>query len=132
MASKLICMSGKPHFYQFLQMIRFMRILNSRIRMVKKIRLLYTFYKSFWLLSIFITTICLRIFWTYGFASFSGIFWCKLLTLALTYYFINDNKKKEYYYYQNLGVSKTLLWTGTISFDFILFLCLLILTHYLK
>jgi hypothetical protein len=79
-----------------------------------------------------ITAFCVRAFWLNGFAGFFGIFWCKLATLGLTYYFINANKKNEYYYYQNLGVAKTLLWGATLIFDFILFLLLLILTSYLK
>ena len=102
------------------------------MRLFKIIRLVWTFYKNFLLLSAIITAFCLRAFWMYGFASFFGIFWCKVVTLGLTYYFINTNKKNEYYYYQNLGVAKTLLWRATLSFDFVLFLLLLILTYHLK
>lgn len=54
------------------------------------------------------------------------------MTMALIYYFININKKKEYYYYQNLGISKTLLWAASLTFDFILFIFLLILTYFLR
>lgn len=102
------------------------------MRLFNIIRLIWTFYKNFLLLSVIITGFCLRAFWMYGFAAFFGIFWCKVLTLALTYYFINTKKKNEYYYYQNLGVSKTLLWTVTISFDFVLFLLFIILANFLK
>lgn len=96
------------------------------------IRLVFTFYKSFLLFSLLITIACLRTFWMQGFAAFFGIFWCKLITLGITYYFINVNKKHEYYYYRNLGVSRTLLWTAALSFDFILFIFLIILAAYLR
>lgn len=102
------------------------------MRMFKIIRLIWTFYKNFLLLSAIITAFCIRAFWMYDLAGFFGIFWCKVVTLGLTYYFINTNKKNEYYYYQNLGVPKALLWMATLSFDFIMFLVLIILTYHLK
>lgn len=102
------------------------------MQLLKIIRLIWTFYKNFLLLSLVVTAFCLRAFWMSGFASFFGIFWCKVATLLLTYYFVNTNKKNEYYYYLNLGVGKTLLWTLTLSFDFILFILSLILTYHLK
>jgi hypothetical protein len=46
--------------------------------------------------------------------------------MSITFYYINDQKKKEYYYYQNLGVSKRLLWISILSFDFLLFIFLII------
>ena len=101
-------------------------------RLFKTIRLIWAFYMNFLWPSVILTAFCLRAFWVFGFDSFFGIFWCKVLTLGLTYYLINSNKKNEYYYFQNLGVTKTLLWAATISFDFILFLLLLILTYHLK
>ena len=39
-----------------------------------------------------ITTCCLALFWKFGFSIFVGIFWFKIATLALTYYFINSYK----------------------------------------
>jgi len=102
------------------------------MRLIKTIRLAWTFYRNFLLLSATITAVCIRIFWINRFTGFFGIFWCKILSLALTYYFINANKKKEYYYYLNLGVSKTLLWASTLLFDLALFLGLLILVYQLK
>ena len=54
------------------------------------------------------------------------------MSLGLTYYFINSYKNKEYYYYQNLGVSKSFLWAVTLTFDFALFIFLIIQTYHLK
>jgi hypothetical protein len=58
----------------------------------------------------------------YGFNIFGVLFWFKIVTRALTYYFINSYKSKEYYYYLNLGVSTALLWVATLTFDFEIFL----------
>lgn len=102
------------------------------MQILKIIQLIWTFYRNFLLLSAFITFLCLRAFWMYGFSSFFGIFWLKVLTMGATYYLIDSNKKNEYYYFQNLGVSKHLLWIASLSFDFVLFLFLLILTDYLQ
>ena len=98
----------------------------------KTIRLIGTFYRSFLFASIVITVCCLSLFWKYGFSIFEVLFWIKISTLGLTYYFINSYKSKEYYYYLNLGVSKVLLWTATLTFDFGLFLFLIIQTYKLK
>jgi hypothetical protein len=60
------------------------------------------------------------------------LFWFKIATLGLTFYYINGYKNREYYYYQNLGVSRLLLWASTIVFDFALFLFLIIQTYRFK
>jgi hypothetical protein len=102
------------------------------MQLFKIIRLTWTFYKNFLLLSAIVTALCTRAFWIYGLAGFSGIFWCKIATLGLTCYLVNTHKKNEYYYYQNLGITKTLLWTLTLSLDLALFLLLLMLTYHFK
>jgi hypothetical protein len=99
------------------------------MRSLKTIPLLWTFYRNFLLLSVIVTAFCIRIFWINGFSSFFGIFWGKLITLALSFYLVDAGKKKEYHYYRNLGLSKTLLWTATLCFDFLLFLLLLIISY---
>ena len=102
------------------------------MRPFKTIRLIWTFYRSFIFASLVVNVCCLSIFWKYGFSVFSGLFWVKIATLGLTYYFINDYKSKEFYYYQNLGVSKMLLWVITLTFDFALFIFLIIETYKFK
>lgn len=95
--------------------------------MLKTIKLTWTFYQGFLFASSLITICCLALLRNYGFSIFREIFWFKLITLGLTYYFINDYKKKEYLYYRNLGMSKTILWAGALGFDFTLFTGLIIL-----
>src|SRR4028118_1274432 len=102
------------------------------MRPLKTIRLIWTFYRSFLIASIVITACCLSLFWKYGFNIFVVLFWFKIVTLALTYYFINSYKSKEYYYYLNLGVSKAFLWVATLTFDFAVFLFLIIQTYKFK
>jgi hypothetical protein len=80
--------------------------------------------------TLLITAIGLFYFFQDGFSIFSGILWLKIATNALTWYFINSSKAKEFFYYQNLGVSKRLLWSSTLSFDFSLFFFSIALIHY--
>lgn len=102
------------------------------MQLLKTIRLLWTFYKSFLLASLAITGCCLWLFYNYGFSIFTALFWLKIATLGVIYYFINSYKSKEYYYYQNLGISKRLLWAVTLTFDFTLFLFLITQTYKYK
>lgn len=83
-------------------------------------------------MSLVITTCCLSIFWAQGFSAFSGLFWLKVASMGLTCYFINSYKSKEYYYYQNLGISKRMLWAVTLTFDFVLFIFIIIQTYRFK
>lgn len=105
---------------------------NLEMRSMKLLRLFWTFYQGFILFSTIITTWCIIQFWKYGFHIFAVLFWLKIATLGLTFYFINKYKSKEFAYYQNLGVSKRLLWTTTLIFDFALLLVLLILISNFK
>jgi len=58
-----------------------------------------------------------------------GIFWCKVLTSSMIFFFVNQLKEKQYYYYQNFGVGKKLLWVTTLLFDFLLFILFIILIN---
>ena len=108
------------------------RYLPLIMKPLKTLRLILTFYRSFFLATSLITIACISIFWKYGISTFTALFWFKMVTLALVYYFIRTTKTKEFYYYQNLGVSKVLLWTSTLTFDVVIFLCSLILTYKIR
>jgi hypothetical protein len=95
------------------------------MHLVKKIRLLGTFYSSFCIPSFIITLIGLYFFWQHDYSIYSTVFWFKLITMGVIYYYINSYKSKEYFYYQNLGLSKTFLWVSLLLFDFLLFLFLI-------
>jgi len=99
---------------------------------LKTIRLIFTFYKGFLLASIIITSCCGVIFWEYGLSVFRALFWLKISTLAISFYFINTYKAREYYYYHNLHLSKILLWCSILITDFLLFIFLIVLLHKLQ
>jgi hypothetical protein len=99
---------------------------------IKKIRLLATFYKSFFIASFIINLCCISLFWLNGMGIFVVIFWFKIASLGLTYYFLNSYKNKEYYYYYNLGISKLGLWAFTLIFDLVCYLTLIFLTYQFK
>jgi hypothetical protein len=100
--------------------------------LLRTVRLLFTFYRSYILASFVISASLLKVFWMYGYSSFFAIFWLKLLTYGVIYYFINTLKGKELYYYQNLGLSKRFLWAVTISFDFVIYIFLITQLKHLR
>ena len=99
---------------------------------MKTLRLILTFYKSFAFLSFLITFICLGLLYA-GYKATKGIyfiqeyFWFKVFTLAIIVYFMNIYKKNEFYYYKNLGISKLQLWIPILIFDFLFFLISMII-----
>ncbi len=102
------------------------------MQILKTARLVLLFYRSFFVATNLITASCIAIFYQNGLESFFAIFWFKLITLALIYYFMKSIKAKQFYYYQNLGVSKVVLWTSAFALDFVLFIISLIITHQIK
>jgi len=95
---------------------------------MRTLRLIASFYKSYVFTSISITMTCLYFPYTIGITSFFPLFWFKIMTLGMIFYLNNSYKRHEFYYYKNLGVSKKLLWISTLSFDFILYIALFIIT----
>jgi len=91
------------------------------------IRIIGTFYRGFAAVSLFFTAFCALLFYRNGLHAFTEIFWFKVITTGMIFYFINRNQQKEYKYYQNLGLSKKMLWLTTICFDFTIFIILIIL-----
>jgi hypothetical protein len=94
--------------------------------MPRTIRLLLTFYGSIFFPNFLITLICGGLFWEYGLSILAVQFWLKLSVMALVFYYIRSYKKKEFYYYQSLGLSQSFLWISTLSFDFGLYLFLMV------
>lgn len=99
------------------------------MKILRTIRLLLTFYRSFFIANLLITLICLGLFREYGFSIFSTLFWLKGASMAIVFYFIRDYKKREFYYYLNLGLSRGVLWRATLLFDFCLYLLLLLYVY---
>jgi hypothetical protein len=87
---------------------------------MKKIRLLFTFYKSFFVPSFLITLSCAALLFNLELSAFVYLFWFKVFTSAIFFWSVNTYKKKQYFYYQNLGLSKSKLWSFTLTLDFLL------------
>lgn len=99
---------------------------------LKTLRLLLTFYLSFFNATFIITLVCAFLFLRLGLGALQILICFKIITLGLVVMYINDYKRKDFFYYQNLGISKSFLWTYTLTFDFILFILLLILAISIK
>ena len=97
----------------------------ERMKIIRTIRIIFTFYKTFFLLNMATTLICLFLFWEYGWGIFLQLLILKTAVLGLSCYFIRVYKKKEFIYYNNLGISETWLWASTLSFDMSLYFFLL-------
>ena len=95
---------------------------------MKTARLILTFYKSFAFASLMITLSCLSIIYTWGINTFTALFWFKVITLGLIFYYIHSLKKDNFYYYKNLGLTKKFLWISSLTLDFIVFLILITIT----
>jgi hypothetical protein len=98
----------------------------------RTLRLLLTFYRSTIAFSLAVTLACSSILWINGLRSFVFIFWFKIITLAITAYFINSYKKKELFYFRNLGISRSSLWSFTLILDMLFYIAVLTLTYQLR
>jgi hypothetical protein len=126
---------------KFIQQVsRFLRSAESKLVLplyslnenVRKVRLLFTFYRYYIWVSVFIDAACAFFLWKNGMGAYSSLFWFKLFTLGASFYFVNEYKKGEYYYFYNFGLSKKTLWISTLTFDLLLFFTLLILAYQLR
>lgn len=107
---------------------KLLRIAKPLPTIMRTIRLILTFYKSFAFASMMITLSCLSIIYTWGIDTFAVLFWFKIITLGLIFYYIHSIKKDNFYYYKNLGLTKKILWISSLSMDFIIFLILITIT----
>ena len=95
--------------------------------LMKKIKLYLTFYNTFNFASIVLSIICAYFFFLHGISAFSILFWFKIITLALTFFYIREYKANEFYFYKNLGISKKALWIFSICLDFIIYFVIIII-----
>ncbi|WP_316842005.1 hypothetical protein [Pedobacter gandavensis] len=94
----------------------------------KYFRLLMTFYSSFFPATLLISIACASLFAYLGNSSLTMLFWFKVFTLGIVMYYISNYKSKEFLYYQNLGISKSFLWTVTMILEFLMFAFLFVLS----
>jgi len=73
-----------------------------------------------------INVACLSILYRWGIGTFTALFWFKITSLVMAYYLIGESRSRELNYYKNLGLSKQQLWAATLSFDFTIFLIVML------
>ena len=100
--------------------------------MLKNLRLLFTFYQSFFVPSLLITLGCTALLYEQGISAFVYLFWFKIFTSAIFFWSVNTYKKNQYFYYQNLGLSKNKLWAFTLGLDLALLIILFSIAICLK
>lgn len=88
---------------------------------------IFLFYRSFAAFSWIVTGASMAVIYQYGIHWITPMFWMKVLTLGLTWYFIKVYKRREFYYFKNLGASSKFLWISAFSLDLILFILAFIL-----
>lgn len=108
---------------EYLTMIK--KVTDTKQNLIK-LRLILTFYRSYFFASFLVTLAFSFLFWQYGYSIFSTLFWGKLVTLFIIYNFIRSYKNNEFYYYQNLGLSKKVLWVSTLTVDMLLYLFVIV------
>lgn len=99
---------------------------------MRNIRLILTFYRSFFFLSLIITIACLYIVNVHGLKTIASVLGIKLFTFGLIYLYIGNYKRRDFFYYQNLGMPKKKLWVSSLTLDIFLFLVLMVITLIFK
>ena len=89
---------------------------------MRRLRAMLSFYSSFAFAGFLLTAACLGTLYSTGIVMFTLLFWLKVGTMWITYYFTDNLKQKEYYYYDNLGISKRTLWIPALVLDFVVFM----------
>lgn len=102
------------------------------MKFIRNIRLLFTFYRYYMWVSIFINAACMYILWSNGIGIYKMLFWLKVFTIAASCYLVNEFRKEDYFYFYNFGLSKKTLWISTLSFDLLLFFGCMILAYQLR
>src|SRR5690554_5779155 len=98
------------------------------MQLLKRLRLLTTFYQSFFATTFLISMVCTYLFYVYGLNVLKILILFKIFIMLIVFFYINSYKSHDFLYFQNLGLSKSLLWVSVITIDFILFTALLLLT----
>lgn len=97
----------------------------------KRLRLLITFYQSFFAATFLISAVCAYLFFYYGLNVLRILIPFKILTLVIVVFYINNYKGPNFLYFQNLGLSKSFLWISIMIAELTLFTALLLLTTHI-
>lgn len=106
--------------------------MRSLKEIVRKTGLLFSFYRYYIWVSLFINLACAFFLWKNGIGAYPTLFWFKIFTIGASFYLINDYRKQQYFYFHNFGLSKKALWIFSLLFDLLLFFGLMILAYNLR
>lgn len=98
------------------------------MQLLKRLRLLVTFYQSFFAATFLISLVCTYLFSYYGMNVLKILVLFKVFTILIVVLYINNYKRPHFLYFQNLGLSKSFLWINILLVELILFAILLLLT----
>lgn len=98
------------------------------MQLPKRLRLLATFYQSFFAATFLMSLVCTYLFFYYGINVLKILILFKVFTTLIVIFYINNYKRPYFLYFQNLGLSKSFLWISTMLVELILFTILLLLT----
>lgn len=118
-------------FLPLLQRIKKSAPKIDRMPFINRLKIYYTFLRSFYISGCCISVCCGWLFYRWGSDVLAPVFYFKLFTAAIIFYAADRLKQKEYYYYHNLGLTKLKLWVFYEFCDLLLFVLLLIVANLL-
>jgi len=98
------------------------------MQLIKRLRLLTTFYQSFFAATFLISVVCAYLFFYYGLNVLKILILFKIFTMLIVFFYVKSYKGLDFLYFQNLGLSKSFLWTSIMIAELLLFMTLLLLT----
>src|SRR5690554_1133655 len=101
------------------------------MQLLKRLRLLTTFYQSFFAATFLISAVCAYLFFYFGLIVLNILILFKIFTMLIVALYINNYTSPNFLYFQNLGLSKSYLWISIMITELILFTILLFLTNFI-
>jgi hypothetical protein len=95
--------------------------------MLKKIKALILYGKSYLIVTQALTIICFILITMKGYGIISPLFWFKIITSSILIYRTISYKKTTIYMFLNVGISEQFLIYSLLIFDFIVFMSLIII-----
>jgi hypothetical protein len=95
--------------------------------MLKKIKALILYGKSYLIVTQALTIICFALLLKQGYGIISPLFWFKVITSSILIFRTITYKKTTIYMYLNIGISEQFLIYSLLIFDFIIFMSLIII-----
>jgi hypothetical protein len=95
--------------------------------MLKKIKALILYGKSYLIVTQALTIICFVLITNKGYELISPLFWFKIITSSILIYRTISYKKTTIYMFLNVGISEQFLIYSLLIFDFIIFMSLIII-----